>query len=105
MAARFTKAIAFVSQLFALLALLFGGFFLLNVYFRIKVWRSWRVLSEHGVEFAASDIFSGRKLRAVIARYPEHRAEILSYARHMQYAIWMATAFVILIIIFGMALF
>ncbi|MDX1477604.1 MAG: hypothetical protein R3301_07835 [Saprospiraceae bacterium] len=91
--------------MFALLALLFGGFFLLNVYFRVKVWKSWRVLSQRGVEFAATDIFSGRKLRAVIAKYPDSRDEILSYARHMQYSIWMASAFVILIIIFGMALF
>jgi len=91
--------------MFLVLALLFGGFFLLNMYFRIKVWKSWRVLSRHGVEFAARDIFSGQKLRAVIDRYPEHKEDILNYAKHMQFSLWLASVFVVLIIIFGIALF
>lgn len=94
-----------MNQVFVVLALFFGGFFLLNVYFRIKVWKSWRVLSRDGVEFAATDIFSGKKIREVIARYPEHRDDILNFAKHMQFSMWMASVFVVLIIIFGLALF
>lgn len=83
------------------LALLFAAFFLLNMYFRVKVVKSYRTLSEHGVRFAASDIFSSQKMQQVKNRHPGHRGDIDSFAKHMKYSLWMASVFVTLVIIFG----
>jgi hypothetical protein len=87
--------------IFLVLALLFAAFFLLNMYFRVKVVKSYRTLSKHGVRFAASDIFSPQKMQEVKAQHPGQRSDIENFAKHMKYSLWMASVFVTLVIILG----
>lgn len=87
--------------IFLLLALLFAAFFLLNVYFRVKVLKSYSSLSRDNVKFPASDVFSKSKIEEVVVRYPEHAQDIRNFARHMRYSMWMASVFIVLIIILG----
>jgi hypothetical protein len=83
---------------------MFAGFFLLNVYFRVKVFRHYRVLMNNKIEFNAGDIFSDERMQAVIARHPQMRESITMFCRNMRRTMWMATVFVILVIILGFVL-
>ena len=94
----------FVGWILIGIAVLFAGFVLLNLYFRVKVLRSYRKLSRSGVEFAASAIFSQAHMQEVIDRYPAHEAELLQFARFLRYSIWMASVFLVVVIIFGSVL-
>jgi len=90
-----------VGWLLAFVALLFTGFFLLNLYFRIKVVRSFHNLSRNGVQFVTGAIFSDAKMREVIEEYPDHELDLLRFAKYLRYSVWMASVFIMVTIIFG----
>jgi len=94
-----------VKPIFGILAALFAGFFILNVYFRIKVFRHYRILIDNRVEFNAVDIFSEERMQSIISRYPHLRKSITRFCRNMRLTMWMATVFVTLVIILGFILF
>lgn len=74
----------------------------LNVYFRVKVFKSYKVLIENRVEFGASHIFNKAKMEAeVIPKYPALRKDIETFVSHMRYSIKMATVLIMLITLFG----
>ena len=81
-----------------------AGFFVLNLYFRIKVVRSYRNLSRNGVQFAGSAIFSPSKMQEIIDRYPDHEKDLLQFSRYLRMSVWMASVFIVTIIIFGSVL-
>ena len=91
--------------MYVILACLFGGFFALNVYFRVKVFRHYRVLIDNRVEFSAADIFSDVKMQGVIEHHPHLHEAITKFYRNMRFTMWMATVFVVLVIIFGFIVF
>lgn len=82
---------------------LFVAMLFLNVYFRVKVFKSYKTLVQNRVEFGAAHIFDRRRLEAeVLPRYtPELRKEILIFVRHIRYSIRMATVLIALITLFG----
>ena len=81
---------------------LFVAMLFLNVYFRVKVFKAYKVLTQNNVEFNSSHVFNKEKMeKEVIAKYPEHRADIELFVRHMRYSINMATVLIGLITIFG----
>ena len=81
---------------------LFAAMLFLNLYFRIRVWKCYRRLADHHVEFGASHIFNRRKMEEEIyPRYPHMRADIELFVRHLRYSIRMATVLIALITIFG----
>lgn len=86
------------------IAILFAGFFALNLYFRVKVVRSYRQLRRGGVEFAGSAIFSEDAMRQIKERYPDHEADIEQFAKYLRLTIWMASVFITVTIIFGSVL-
>jgi len=86
------------------IAILFAGFFGLNLFFRIKVVRSYRKLRRGGVEFAGSAIFSEEAMRQIKEQYPDHKADIEQFATYLRMSIWMASVFIVVTIIFGSVL-
>jgi len=94
-----------VKTILGILAALFAGFFVLNVYFRLRIFRHYRVLTQHRVEFGTADIFSDARMRAVMQKYPQVEESIEKFCLNMRFTMWMATVFVILVIIFGFVLF
>lgn len=98
------KSVNTVKAILAVLAALFAGFFILNVYFRIKVFRHYRVLIDNRVEFGAADIFSEARMSLVVDRYPHVRESIEKFCKNMRFTMRMATVFVVLVIIFGFVL-
>lgn len=81
---------------------LFVAMLFLNLYFRMKVLRSYRVLVQNRVEFEARHVFNKQKMEAeVLPQYPHLQEEIMAFASHLQYSIRMATVLIALITLFG----
>ena len=91
----FTLLISIVIGLF--IAMLF-----VNVYFRMKVLKVYKILVENNVEFGASHFFDKEKMeKEVMSKYPQHRKDIEIFVRHMKYSIKMASVLIGLITLFG----
>lgn len=81
---------------------LFLAMLFLNLYFRVKVLRTYRKLVENRVEFGAAHLFNREKMEAeVMPLYPHMREEIETFVNHMRYSIRMATVLIALITLFG----
>ena len=81
---------------------LFVAMLFLNVYFRVKVMRSYKPLVQNEVEFSARHVFSNEKMEAeILPKYPHLNSEIKTFARHLRYSIKMATVLLALITLFG----
>ena len=81
---------------------LFAAMLFLNLYFRIRVWKTYRKLVDNRVEFGAAHIFNRQKMEEEIyPRYPDMRGDIEVFVRHLRYSIRMATVLIALITIFG----
>ncbi|MCB0572760.1 MAG: hypothetical protein KDC66_23490 [Phaeodactylibacter sp.] len=84
---------------------LFVAMLFLNVYFRVRVLRTYRKLVENRVEFGAAHVFNRRKMEEeIFPQYPHMKQEILTFVNHMQYSIRMATVLIALITLFGAVL-
>lgn len=82
------------------------GFFvallILNIYFRVKVLKAYKVLVRNKVEFDASHMFNRQKLQdEVIVKYPKFEKEILDFNNHIRNSIMIAVGLVLLIAIAG----
>lgn len=74
----------------------------LNVYFRVKVLKSYRYLMEHEVEFGRVHFFNRDRLeKEVLQRYPEHREVVLRFINNIRFSINMATVLTTIITIFA----
>jgi len=81
---------------------LFVAMLFLNLYFRVKVLRSYRKLLKNRVEFGAAHLFDKNKMEAeVMPRYPHMREEIETFTSHIRYSMRMATVLLALITLFG----
>lgn len=81
---------------------LFVAMLFVNVYFRVKVLKAYKVLVQNEVEFGARHLFNPKKMEEeVLPKYPNVQKEIISFARHIRYSIKMATVLIILITAFG----
>ncbi|MEL6638908.1 MAG: hypothetical protein AAFW73_09140 [Bacteroidota bacterium] len=91
--------------LVALIIGLFVAMLFLNLYFRMKVLRVYRVLVKNRVEFGASHILNPRKMeQEIYPRYPQQRENIALFVRHIRYSTQMAIVLVVLITLFGAVL-
>ena len=80
----------------------FVGMLFLNVYFRVRVLRAYKVLIQNRVEFGARHLFDRKKMEEeILPKYPHMREEILTFVHHMRYSIRMATVLIALITLFG----
>lgn len=88
--------------LIALVWGLFAAMLFLNIYFRVRVFKTYKKLVQNRVEFGASHVFNKEKMETeVMPKYPHMREEIETFVRHLQYSIRMATVLIALITIFG----
>ena len=81
---------------------LFAAMLFLNVYFRVKVLKTYKVLIKNEVEFGPSHLFNARKMEEeIFPKYPHMKEEIQTFANHMRHSIRMATVLIALITLFG----
>lgn len=84
---------------------LFVAMLFVNLYFRARVLKVYGVLVRNKIQFGAAHIFNRQKLEEeVLPKYPEFRAEIEAFIRHMRYSIQMASVLIALITLFGAVL-
>ena len=81
---------------------LFAAMVFLNVYFRVRVLKTYKILVQNRVEFGAAHLFNKKKMEAEIyPKYPHMQADIETFVRHLRYSIRMATVLIALITLFG----
>jgi hypothetical protein len=81
---------------------LFVAMLFLNVYFRVKVFKAYKVLVQNRVEFKARHVFNRNLMeKEVIPNYPDQANDIRLFTSHMRYSIRMATVLSVLITLFG----
>ena len=91
--------------LVALIIGLFIAMLFLNVYFRVKVFKVYKVLVQHRVEFGMEHLFNAQKMETdVIAKHPALRADIETFVSHIRYSMQMASVLIALITLFGAVL-
>lgn len=79
------------------LALLF-----VNLYFRYKVLKSYRILVQNRVEFEAKWIFNQKRMETeVIPKHPKMANEIRDFCNHIRYSVKIASILIVLITILG----
>jgi hypothetical protein len=84
---------------------LFVAMLFLNIYFRVKVLKAYKVLVQNEVEFSARHVFNRQHLEAeILPQYPHLRKEVLAFTNHLRYSIKMATVLLVLITLFGAVL-
>ncbi len=92
--------------MYILLVSIVVGLFLvmlfLNIYFRVKVMKSYKIMVQNRVEFNATDIFSKKKVEEeIIPKYPHLEEEITTFANHLQFSIKAGTMLLGLITAIG----
>lgn len=95
--------------MFELLTALIIGLFIamlfVNVYFRVKVMKSYKKLVQQRVDFGFKDILNKERIeKEVIPRYPKAAADIREFVNHIHYSIKMGTVLIVLITAFGAVL-
>ena len=81
---------------------LFVAMLFLNVYFRVKVLKSYKILVANRVDFQAKHVFNKDKMEAEIyPKYPDQVEHIETFVNHIHYSIKMATVLTTLITMFG----
>ncbi len=84
---------------------LFVAMLFVNVYFRVKVLKNYKVLVQNKVEFGAAHLFSREKLETeILPKYPHLKTEIESFIANMRYSLRMASVLILLITAFGAVL-
>jgi hypothetical protein len=82
------------------LALLF-----LNIYFRVKVFKYYKVLIQNRIEFGASHILNKKRLEdEILVKYPTFKNEIVGFTGHIRKSIIIAMILVALITAMGIIL-
>ena len=88
--------------LFTIIAGLFVAMLFVNLYFRAKVLRAYRVLVQTEVDFTAAQILSQRRMEEeVVPGYPQQAEAIRDFGNYLRRSIRMATVLLVLITCFG----
>ena len=92
--------------MFVLLVTIVIGLFIamlfVNIYFRVKVLKTYKVLVQNEVEFGAKHLFNKQKMEEeVYPNYPHMQKEIETFTSHIRYSMKMATVLIALITLFG----
>ena len=87
--------------LFTIIAGLFVAMLFVNLYFRAKVLRAYRVLVQTEVDFTAAQILSQRRMEEVVSSYPQQAEAIRDFGNYLRRSIRMATVLLVLITCFG----
>jgi len=93
------------SLLISLVIASFIGMLFINIFFRVRVLKSYKYLVRNKVQFTISELFNKKKLeKEVLSRYPEHRVEIEKFANNIKNSVLMAIGLIVLIFILGVIL-
>jgi hypothetical protein len=97
---------AFMADILIFLIIgIFIALLFLNIYFRVKVLKMYKVLVQNRVEFDSSHIFNAKKLNAeILPKYPDFSKEILSFIGHIRKSVSIAIVLVLLITLMGFIL-
>jgi hypothetical protein len=88
--------------LIAIVIGLFAAMLFLNIYFRVKVFKAYKVLVQNKIEFEAVHIFSKKRLESeILPKYPKFGKEIVTFVEHIRYSMRMASVLIALITLFG----
>ena len=81
---------------------LFIAMLFVNIYFRVKVMKSYKILVQNRVEFGAAHIFNDKKMATeIFPKYPNQVENIKTFVNHIRYSIKMVTVLTTLITAFG----
>ena len=81
---------------------LFVAMLFLNVYFRVKVLKAYKILVQTKVDFSPGQIFSKRRIeQELVPKYPNQAQQIRDFGNYLQKSIRMATVLLALITAFG----
>lgn len=92
--------------MFILLITIVCGLFLamlfVNLYFRAKVLRAYRILVQTEVDFTATQILSAQRTEEeIVPAYPQQAQAIRDFGGYLRRSIRMATVLLLLITLFG----
>ncbi|MBK7371884.1 MAG: hypothetical protein IPL56_03135 [Saprospiraceae bacterium] len=88
-----------------LIIVLFALLLLVNIFFRIKVIKSLKVLRESNIQFDAAMVFDKDKLKSFIAAQPPTNGKAISdFSKYLRSSITMAVLLIALITLFGAVL-
>lgn len=88
--------------LLTIVILLFVAMLGVNLYFRAKVLRAYRVLVMNKVDFTPGQIFSTARVEdEIIPNYPNQAEAIRNFSNYLQRSISMTTVLMALITAFG----
>ena len=81
---------------------LFLAMLFVNLYFRAKVMRAYRILVQSEVDFTAGQILSQQRMEEeVVPTYPEQAQAIRDFGNYLRRSIRMGTVLLLLITCFG----
>lgn len=88
--------------LFSIIVAIFLALLFLNIYFRVKVLKYYKILSKNKVEFPAKYILNKKKLEEeVLPVYPKWKDEISAFCGHIRYSVKIASILMTVITILG----
>ncbi|WP_116108761.1 hypothetical protein [Lewinella sp. IMCC34191] len=88
--------------LITIVIVLFLAMLFVNLYFRAKVLRAYRLLIRGRVEFTAGQIMSEKRMEEeIVPAYPEYAQAIRDFGNNLRRSIRMATVLLVLITVFG----
>lgn len=81
---------------------LFAAMLFVNVYFRVRVLKTYKKLVQNKVEFGAAHLFNKKRMEEeIFPRYPHMKEDIQTFVNYMKYTIKMASVLIALITLFG----
>lgn len=81
---------------------LFALVLVLNLYFRIKVFKQYKYLVKNRVEFKTKDIFNTQLMeKEIYPKYPKHEESIRKFVKYIRFSLRMAILLILLITVFG----
>lgn len=84
---------------------LFAVLLFVNIYFRIKVMKTLKILRQYNVQFDKSMVADDTKLAELIKKSPgESRKAIADFARYIKRSMTMAILLILMITLFGAVL-
>ena len=92
------------SLLIVCIAVAFLGLLGLNIYFRARVLKAYRLLVRGRVEFDATDMLSQEKIEKIVRENPAHEQEIRAFTGGIRRSMSLATLLILLITCLGAVL-
>jgi len=87
--------------LITLIALAFLGMLFINVFFRVRVLKAYRLLQRGGVEFDGADMLTQARIEELILRYPAQEDAIRQFTGGIRNTMSLASGLIILITLLG----